>query len=227
MKKFLLGTVAVLSIGAFAPASNAADLMDYPVGYDWAGWYAGATVGYGWGETRFDDGDVSNPFDFDGAMVGGTVGYNMMLSPTFLLGMETDFTISGMSGSFGPGNLGQPDGSGWTCGTGPCRSDVEWFSTTRLRLGYVAGSMLFYGTGGLAVGSIEAGIDNDTDFQTKDTNVGWTAGGGLEYAFDSQWTAKIEYLYVDLGWTDRGGTGGFFRADADFHVVRAGVNFGF
>lgn len=201
--------------------------MDMPTGYDWSGLYVGATLGYGWGETRFDDGATSNPFDFEGFTVGGTAGYNMMVSPSFLVGFETDFNISGMSGDFGPGNLGQPGGAGWTCGTGPCRSDVEWFGTARVRLGFVADKALFYGTGGAAYGTLKGGIDNDTSFQTSDTTIGWTAGGGIEYAIDQQWTAKVEYLYVDLGWTERGGTGGFFKMDGQFHTVRAGVNFKF
>ncbi len=64
--------------------------------------------------------------------------------------------------------------------------------------------------------------------QVSDTNFGWTAGGGFEYAFAANWSAKVEYLHVDLGWTDQApAIEGLLRSDAKFDVVRAGLNYRF
>jgi outer membrane immunogenic protein len=87
------------------------------------------------------------------------------------------------------------------------------------------GQSLLYATGGLAFGKVKSGIDNTTSFQSSDTNVGWTVGAGIEHSFSNNWSAKIEYLHVDLGWTAT--SNGFFKSDAEFDVVRAGLNYRF
>lgn len=227
MKTVCIGGIAALTIATNAIAGGS--IKDAPVYTDrvhptlsWSGLYVGVTAGGGWGESRFNDGAVSNPFDIDGAVVGGTLGYNFMASPNLLLGVEADVSWSGINGAFGPGNLGQPGGAGWGCGSGPCRTDVGWFGTLRGRVGFVSGSWMFYGTGGLAFGHVKSGIDNTTNFQASDTNFGWTAGLGTELALSRNVTAKLEYLHVDLGYTDL--SNGFFKADAKFDVVRAGLN---
>lgn len=222
VRSLCIAGVATLALASQASAGGSIkDEPAYPV-LSWSGLYVGATVGGGWGDSRSNDGLPSNTFDIDGAVVGGTVGYNLMASPNVLLGVEADVSWSGISGKFGPGNLGQPNGGGWGCGSGPCRTSIDWFGTLRARLGYVAGPWLLYGTGGLAFGGIKSGIDNSTTFQASDTNFGWTAGLGAEFAVSRGVTAKLEYLHVDLGYTDV--HHGFFKADAKFDVVRAGLN---
>ena len=82
------------------------------------------------------------------------------------------------------------------CPTG-CETRNNWLGTVRGRVGYAFDRVMPYVTGGLAVGDIEA---NQPGFAgVSDTNVGWTVGGGIEAAIASNWTAKLEYLYVDLG----------------------------
>ena len=83
-----------------------------------------------------------------------------------------------------------------TCPTG-CQTKNNWLGTVRGRVGYAWDRVMPYVTGGLAVGDIEA---NQAGFAgVHDTNVGWTAGGGVEAALAGNWTAKLEYLHVDLG----------------------------
>jgi outer membrane immunogenic protein len=65
----------------------------------------------------------------------------------------------------------------------------------RARVGYAADRVLFYGTAGGAFGNIEAGANGGLQSSTK---AGWTAGAGVEVAFADNWTARVEYLYVDL-----------------------------
>ena len=76
-----------------------------------------------------------------------------------------------------------------------CETKNTWLSTVRARVGYAADRVLFYGTAGGAFGSIEAGANGGLISSTK---AGWTAGAGVEVAFADNWTARVEYLYVDL-----------------------------
>ena len=92
-------------------------------------------------------------------------------------------------------------------------SDANWWGTLRGRMGFAADNWLFYGTGGLAWGAIDASaridycfdVDCNTGWTARgsesETLVGWTAGAGIEYGWDN-WTFGAEYLYVDLGSTD-------------------------
>jgi len=82
-------------------------------------------------------------------------------------------------------------------------------------------------TGGAAFGDIKAGVPALT-IDTATT--GWTVGGGVEYAFLPNWTAKIEYLYVNLGNVDCGlACANIVPTKVDFatNVVRAGLNYKF
>jgi outer membrane immunogenic protein len=82
---------------------------------------------------------------------------------------------------------------------------------------------LVYATGGLAYGKVKSAIVGG-GFDSNDTNFGWTIGGGIEHAVSRNWSAKVEYLHVDLGWT---GIGTDLKSDAKFDVVRAGLNYRF
>ena len=216
---FVSMTVAVAQAGG-------GSLKDEPYRHTWTGAYIGLTAGTGWGDSQFDDTVRSNPFDIDGFVLGGTIGYNLQLQRGIVIGVEADISYSNISGRFGPGNLGAVDGGGWGCGTGPCVTEVNWFGTVRGRIGLADNRFLLYATGGLAFGDIDSAILNDPDWITGNTSVGWTAGAGIEYVLVSGWTAKIEYLHVDLGWTDRNAASDF-KADAVFDIVRAGLNYRF
>ena len=193
-------------------------------GPQWTGFYVGGTVGSGWGESRFDTaGGTANPFDIDGTIAGVTIGYGFKVGKSWIAGIEGDVS-SGISGSFGPGNLGLPNGAAFIC-SGPCSTDVDWFATVRARLGYTLSSaLLVYGTAGFAFGEVDSGIAGAPSFKVRDTNTGWTAGAGIEYAFAPSWSMKLEYLHVDLGWTDRPF---ILKSDTEFDLVRVGVNFYF
>ena len=76
-----------------------------------------------------------------------------------------------------------------------CETKNPWLGTLRARVGYAADRVLFYGTAGGAFGNIDAGANGGF---VKSTKAGWTAGAGIEVAFADNWTARVEYLYVDL-----------------------------
>jgi outer membrane immunogenic protein len=209
---------------AHAGGLRGGSLKDEPYKFSWTGAYIGITAGYGWGDSRFfDDGIGSNSFDIDGFVLGGTLGYNFHRD-NILIGVEADLSYSGISGSFGPGNLGQPGGGFWGCGSGACVTDINWFGTLRGRLGFTADDLLVFATGGLAYGDVDSQIRNAPTWRTGGTEVGWVVGGGIEYALRPGWTAKLEYLHVDLGRTDRTSPEGF-QSESEFDVVRFGLNY--
>ena len=90
-------------------------------------------------------------------------------------------------------------------------SEVDWLGTVRGRMGFLATpAMLIYGTGGLAYGSVSSdfvmtqshAVSNtfgSLAASLSDTRAGWTVGAGFEWLFAPNWTARVEYLYYDLG----------------------------
>jgi outer membrane immunogenic protein len=192
---------------------------------DWSGVYVGGMVGYGSGKTRAIDGvsldRPSEKIGYSGAVGGLTAGYNKQFG-NIVLGVEGDVSGASMSGS-GDG------GYGWGCGYEDiCTFQVDWAATLRARLGYAVGPALPFVSAGLALGRVSGGLDGycpGDDWCGSDTKSGWTAGGGLEWAFNDKWSAKAEYLFVDLGRAHFGGGG--FLADFKFHTARLGVNYHF
>lgn len=179
--------------------------------YNWTGFYVGIVAGYGFGTSDWSAPAIS--MDPKGFMVGGTLGYNYQVG-SWVYGIEGDFSWSNMKGDV-------------ACGAFTCETKNNWLGTVRGRLGYAFDRWLPYLTGGVAFGDIEASSTNPAFVGGKDTAIGWTAGVGLEYAFLSNWTAKIEYLYVDLGSVDVG-TAALPR-DVSFKesIIRLGLNYKF
>jgi outer membrane immunogenic protein len=220
MKKFLLASAgisaAILALGIVS--ANAADIQQRmpakaPIyvapAYNWTGPYIGINGGGGFsGRSDVSGTFPSGSFDTSGGLVGGTLGYNWQ-SGLLVYGLEGDIDWSNIKGSA-------------PCGLTTCETRNRWLSTVRGRLGYNAGRFMPYLTGGLAVGNVRtsiAGIGTGSS-----TEAGWTLGGGVEAALVGNWTAKVEYLYVDLG---RGGD--VAGSDSKFrtNIVRAGLNYRF
>jgi outer membrane immunogenic protein len=229
MKRFLIAAAGLLAFAGSLGQASAAD-MGRPVYrtppqpvyvapvYNWTGFYAGANGGYGWGNTNWSA--LGSNFDTSGGLFGGQLGYNWQFGQ-FVYGLEGDIDWSDIHGnSFVNAFAG--------CAGNVCTTRNNFLSTARGRVGYALDRWLPYVTGGLAVGNIET----TTPFTTgvNQTNAGWTIGAGLEYALAPNWTAKVEYLYVNLGSTSCGGACGFpLGNNIDFttNVVRGGVNFHF
>jgi outer membrane immunogenic protein len=161
--------------------------------FSWTGFYAGINGGYARGQSSWSDpaiGASSGKFNTSGGLVGGQLGYNWQTG-VVMLGIETDADWMSIKGSTA--------GLGGACtldGGGQCQTQQSWVGTTRARVGYVFDRWLPYVTGGVAYGNIQVVQPTGT---TTNTNVGWTAGAGLEYALDHNWSTKFEYLHVDLG----------------------------
>ncbi len=193
-----------------------------------------------------------------GFIGGGQLGYNWQFYNSFVAGVEAD--IQGVAGS----NSAKPilsaaapiAGESIISATSVSRS-IGYFGTVRGRLGWLfMPTLLVYGTGGLAYGGVSAntsivqGITGAPAVSNpwfgagafSDTRVGWTVGAGLEWMFAPNWSAKVEYLYYDLGSVTYGVsplisannagtpfTAAFAQTSTHFNgnVVRAGLNYHF
>jgi outer membrane immunogenic protein len=253
------GTAVAADIPVKAPIYKAAPT---PAPFSWTGFYLGANIGYGWVDdngrpTCIDDlGVVNGAFcqnvptgavDASGVIGGAQIGYNWQ-SNNLLFGLEADFQGADISGktvvtgpfSFFNGTLALPAGAQFTAS-----EKIQWFGTVRGRIGWTFDRVLVYGTAGLAYGHAQLRTNFVTPLpfsapaSVSVTNAGWTAGGGIEYAFAGNWSGKIEALYFDLGdehvlvgaapGTPPAGAG--FRRGKDFElqgaIVRLGLNYRF
>jgi outer membrane immunogenic protein len=185
-----------------APAAvSAADLpmkaAPVPVAiYDWTGFYIGVAGGGSLGTSDHIDAATglsdTSGYNVKGGLVGGTLGYNWQVS-SFVFGFEGDVSWVGEYGSMTDlGPVGDPAFTSFTKET--------WMATVRGRFGYAVNNLLFYGTGGFAAAGVEAGVkDSNTGVllaSATSTRSGWTAGGGLEWGFAPNWSAKFEMLYM-------------------------------
>jgi len=194
MKRFLLAVGAGLMAVSMASPSFAADLPRpaykapmYVAPFSWTGFYIGINGGYGWGKTNWSNVfGSSGDFNVKGALVGGTFGYNLQTG-AWVWGLEADLDASWIKGS----------ATNAFCGAVGCETRNRWLATGRGRIGYAWDRFLPYVTGGVAFGNSK--ISAPAGVSSNKTNVGWTAGAGLEYAFLGNWSAKAEYLYADLG----------------------------
>jgi len=150
-----------------------------------------------------------------GGLVGGTVGYNYQYDRA-VFGVEGDIDWANING--GTTTAGCPLG---------CQTKDTWLSTVRGRLGYAAGRFMPFVTGGGAFGDIRASTPALAGGNT--TNAGWTVGAGIEFALVGNWTAKAEYLYVDLGKLSCGAGCGAPVDNVSFtaNIVRGGINYRF
>lgn len=246
MKKTLLAGVALAILSA--ASASAADLpravkapMPAPVSYAqpialWTGGYIGVAGGYAFNDrlgTSTTAGGLLPAASFaaglhpEGGFFGGQVGYNWQVpNSMFVLGIEGDMFLSDISDSrtisnFGPVAIG-------------ASSKLDKFGTVRGRVGVAVDQALFYATGGLAVGYNIASLDvaafgTGARVFDSQTHVGWTVGGGVEYAVTRNWSAKVEYRYMDLESKTYNFVPGVLSVDVkpSFHTVSAGINYKF
>jgi outer membrane immunogenic protein len=267
MKRIAIGiaTIATLfTTSAFAADLAARPYTKAPVPaavvYNWTGFYIGGNVGYSWGRSQ-DTSTLTNGAgtvlftsidrsSLNGVVGGVQIGYNWQMQ-NWVWGLEADIQGTDERGS-----------RAFTCPTGVCTppfgviavfpgpavpvavdQKLEWFGTVRGRAGVlVSPQVLLYATGGLAYGEVKTnetiGLAALTGFSNKDVKVGYTVGAGIEGMIAANWTAKLEYLYVDLGrvsgsfLTPIAALGGGFLSSnyssrITDNVLRVGVNYKF
>jgi outer membrane immunogenic protein len=249
----LTSAAAVLAVGTQA---HAADLPvpslppAAPPVYSWTGVYVGVNGGWADGKSNWTNncpgcqgfassggspvapGGETGSFSVSGYLAGGTLGFNYQIGP-WVYGIEGDFDWTHLTGSSGSTCGGLSDAEPPPTG---CETESEWLATVRGRVGYafpgfVGDNVLIYGTAGGAVARIKTGLIPPSTFDSS-TEAGWTVGAGLEVAFAPNWTAKVEYLFVDLPnatCTTTTNCGFLAGSTVTFNenMVRAGINYKF
>jgi outer membrane immunogenic protein len=188
-----------LARAADLPAANYYTAREPLSAYSWAGPYLGANIGYEWGEVS------NNPTRPSGLAGGIGAGYNWQFGQ-FVFGGETDIQLSGADDTFAPWQFSNP-----------------WFGTLRGRAGVAVGNVLLFGTAGFAYGSLTA--DTAGNLSETRTSLGWVAGGGVEVGFTPHWSAKAEWLYLDLSDRTFSVTGTTDGLSAN--LLRMGINYRF
>jgi outer membrane immunogenic protein len=268
MKKLLLATTAFVALaGASASAADMRARPAYappPAVYNWTGGYWGGNIGYSWGDSKYDAAvnlavplaafragtAISRSAELDGVIGGLQAGYNYQFG-AWVWGWETDFQWSGQKGTDTFNGAIAITGIAPLPYTVTADHKLEWFGTARSRLGFLWGpNTLVYATGGVAYGQVKdsAAINLIVPGTTvtaaalatfKDVKAGWTIGAGIEGALGNGWSAKLEYLYIDLGKTEQtaaaalvaGGVGTLVTANAfqtfrtTDNIVRVGLNY--
>jgi outer membrane immunogenic protein len=255
--------VSALVIAAPLSVASAADMAlkaapPPPPIYDWTGFYLGLNGGYSWGKSSTDFTSTGPGFStsqtMNGGLGGGQIGYNWGFKHNWLFGLEADIQGTGQRGSdplapvvvtnvlnFVPNTI--------TTTTGNLTQKLPWFGTARARIGVLASpTWLLYATGGLAFGEVNTsanvsattstlgGIPITTAAASASSNnirAGWTVGAGVEGVISGPWTAKLEYLYMDLGSFSNTftGVGAYTTLGISSHVtdniLRVGLNYRF
>jgi outer membrane immunogenic protein len=220
----IVGAACAADLPASAPVYKATPMAP---GFSWAGFYVGIEGGGAWGRSKqtSGNGDVTNGFDLDGGLVGGEYGTNWQFGH-WVLGLESDASWVSLRGT--TPELVPPSAPGFTAST-----TQDYLGTNRGRIGYAQDRWLVFATGGEADTLVQAtssgpiGSISETKYR-----MGWTGGGGVEWAFAPQWSAKLEYLYTDFGshmaylnpvptgFTNRAG-----GVSLNENIVRVGINY--
>jgi len=232
MKKFLLGTVALVALGATVPAL-AADLGARPVYskapayaqpiYNWTGFYIGAHVGGAFNSDNSFNG-LTTGNNNDGRFLGGLqAGADYQFAPNWVVGVEGQYSWLGNNNN----GVVFPGGFLYT-------NDQRAIGSVTGRLGYTWGPGLLYVKGGYA-------FSDNNDFLTQNGGPavfalngghsdGYTVGAGLEYMFAQNWSGKVEYQYYNFGnaqFVTPTVLAPFGSFRTDDHTVKAGINYHF
>jgi outer membrane immunogenic protein len=258
MRRFLGAALALSTIAAAAPA-GAADMavppyqpaLPVPVVWSWTGAYIGIHGGGAWGtkDWNLTSAQILGPpvlfsstgsHKVNGFIGGGQYGANYQIGG-LVVGVEAQFSWGNVKGrgdcfpELFPGLANN------------CESNAKWLGTLAGRIGGAIDHALLYVTGGGAFAGDEYTFSNPNvvggallvpPVTVKDTRVGWMVGAGAEYAFSPNWSAKIEYDYLDFGTKhyqffspSTGGTAISSLYDVDItqriHMVKLGLNYRF
>ncbi|HVU42386.1 MAG TPA: outer membrane beta-barrel protein [Xanthobacteraceae bacterium] len=234
--RVLFGALALGGAVAFASGAQAADLRTPPPAmpaaapvayapqiYNWSGFYVGGHLGGGYGASSWSDpfGGGNNNFNDWGFLGGAQVGANAQFN-RLVLGLEGDFSWTNINNK-GTDSIG--DG---------LNTNVQWTSTVTGRVGAAFDRLLVYGKGGLALAEDQSTLTDFTGTSASNSllRTGWTAGAGLEYAIDQNWSARVEYDYLGFGSQAMNFTTpalGTVSSNTSLNVqeIKAGLNFRF
>jgi outer membrane immunogenic protein len=261
MRRLQCALLAAVAAVGFASIASAADMpvkarmAPVAVPFSWTGFYIGGNVGGafsnagqiteltpGPGQIAYDCTGCLMPLSRQTSFLGGLqIGYNYQINQ-FVLGVEADIDWLHY-------NVSAPEqtvaGVILTGGDVIGSKTMNWLGTVRGRLGWAYDRTLFYATGGAAFSDLKyqvvdacntGGCGGGLTSGSTTQNVGWTAGGGIEYAFNRAWSVKAEYLYVSFAGksfttatsTPPVGAQTPWNADhTNLNIARVGVNYHF
>jgi outer membrane immunogenic protein len=254
MKNFLLASTAILCSGtAFGsdlpPRVSSKAAMAYaaaPAPFSWTGCYAGAHAGAGWSRTNFSDpnpgiiaplGQLVDVKSGAGLLGGGQIGCDYQFASHWVAGLAGDFSWANIQGQTDdPFFGGKNTGSALTL-----HSRTDFFASTTGRIGYAWDRYLVYAKGGVAWSHNNYDANNffcgifigGCYANASDTQIGWTAGGGIEWGFTPNWSVLAEYDHYGFGTknlTFFDTVHGFtfvFGVKQDIDVVKVGINYRF
>jgi outer membrane immunogenic protein len=250
MRKICFAIAAALAITA--PLARAADLplktetTPFSQRFNWTGCYLGGHLGGGFAHKNITDPvqlvqdsflglgstpDVTtvNPSP-KGVVIGGQIGCDYQFVPSWVIGIEGAASGSTMKGSTTVGlPLGNPD-------TALLQAKTDFLTSVTARIGFAFDNVLLYAKGGAAlagdrydvVGSFAGAPFGFTGLENR---IGWTAGGGVDWAFSPHWSASLEYDYYGFGHATVAmsdpinGFVGPVDVKQSIQVVKAGLNF--
>ncbi len=266
-RRILMGSAGAMALAGSAFAADLAPPPVYappvPI-FTWTGIYVGGQIGYAWGKNNFDFADNFGDFNnsslnASGVIGGAHVGYNLQLN-RFVIGLEGDVDGSSQNNSFNGvlpfgtslaagGVIATPLGGAFTINQ---NHSIE--GSIRGRAGYTWNRLLLYATGGVAFGGFNGNVSgnfpggvfgpNATVFlpfggsaSASTTRVGWTVGGGLEYAVTDNWSIRAEYRFTKFGNSTLsvpafdtpffGAAGAFFNRTYNENRVQVGFSYKF
>jgi len=241
MKTELFAAALLVASSSLAGAADAVTVYEpapsapipSPV-FNWTGGYIGAHVGYGWGNgdavdlgDDFFDEDFGQTHDVrtEGFIGGVQVGYNWQ-SNSIVYGIEANLGYLGLDGEnsivVSPDNYGSVE--------------LGVYGDFTARFGFAVDRILLFAKGGVAAtrydltyGDLSGeDLDDDSSASRSGGSVGYTLGGGVEWAFNDRWSTKLEYQYFNFGTvtlTDIEGDQA--DVDLDAHTIKVGLNYRF
>ena len=204
----LAGPIDTIDLPAMTAEIGRAVLPAYQppaANYDWTGFYIGAHVDGTWSNTA---GSTVNTATGATSAINGNssdghggiqLGFDYMMPSRVVIGLSADISSGGTKVTT------TTDASG----TSANQTTVFDSETVRGRLGYAIDNVLLYGTGGWAWSSnqyVRTQLTGTLNLATAGTDEavntylgGWTAGGGIAFAFAQNWNAFAEYRHTSFG----------------------------
>jgi opacity protein-like surface antigen len=250
MRKLLFAQVAALAVTMAGPAMAAdmplAAAAPFAERFSWTGCYLGGHLGGGFGRK-----DMTDPVQLvqdsflgagstagittvsptpSGLVIGGQIGCDYQFAPSWVVGVEGAGSASTMKNTRSVGlPLGNPD-------TAFVKATTDFLPSVTVRLGYAIDNVLLYAKGGVALAGDKYDVTGSFQgapfaFEGLDNRLGWTVGGGVDWAFSHHWSVNLEYDYYQFG------HGGILMSDPintfaaivdvkqNVQVVKAGLNF--
>ncbi|ACK49860.1 porin [Methylocella silvestris BL2] len=206
LRRVLLASVGAIALAGTALAADLPSRAPPPVYvppapiFTWTGVYIGGQIGYAWGNGSANFGDANGNFvnfgnSGNGVIGGAHVGYNLQLNQ-FVVGLEGSVDGTSLSKTY--------SGTAFVPGFGVAginlHTSADIQGSIRGRVGYAWDRVLVYATGGVAFAGVKASLSTPFSYDSSSTTkVGWTVGGGLEYAVTNNWSIRAEYRYSNFG----------------------------